>query len=314
MAQFSWTFDYNTGTSKSHALSKKLYEAAIAECTMMDFVKPVDGFGKKRGETVTLTRIRNITEPTSAVLSEQDRIPEDQFDLSSTSITVSEFGRAVPYTSLAQDLSFFDLENPIQNKLKDQMKLVMDTVAATAFKSSQLCYVPTGLTTSSITTNGSFSGTATVAMNMFHVEEIRDYLFATLHCPPYEGGDYMAVFHTKSIRGIKRDPAWEQWHVYTDPGAKYNGEIGRIEGIRFVETNHTGAFTTTGSGSVLGQGVVFGADAVVMAEAMAPELRAAMPADFGRSQAVAWYGIFAFGLVWDTANAGECRVIRVGSA
>ena len=69
-----------------------------------------------------------------------------------------------------------------------------------------------------------------------------------------------------------------------------------------------------GTGSVLGEGVVFGDDAVVMAEAISPELRAAMPQDFGRSQAVAWYGVLAFAQVWgDSGNAGQARVVHVGS-
>jgi hypothetical protein len=64
---------------------------------------------------------------------------------------------------------------------------------------------------------------------------------------------------------------------------------------------------------VLGEGVVFGEDGVVLAEAMTPELRAAIPGDFGRSKAVAWYGILEFGIVWDTGNAGEARIVHVSS-
>jgi hypothetical protein len=59
--------------------------------------------------------------------------------------------------------------------------------------------------------------------------------------------------------------------------------------------------------------VVFGSDAVAMAEVMTPELRAAIPQDFGRSKAVAWYGNLGFGLIWDTGNAGEAKVVHVGS-
>jgi hypothetical protein len=87
-----------------------------------------------------------------------------------------------------------------------------------------------------------------------------------------------------------------------------------MEQIRFVETNHGGtAVTSNGlnSGSNLGEGVVFGDDAVAMAEAVTPELRASLPQDFGRAQAVAWYGVLAFDIIWDTNNAGEARVVHV---
>jgi len=31
MAQFTWTFDAPTGTYKSHAMSRKVYEAALSK-------------------------------------------------------------------------------------------------------------------------------------------------------------------------------------------------------------------------------------------------------------------------------------------
>jgi N4-gp56 family major capsid protein len=313
MAQFTWSFDAPTGTYKSHAMSRKLYEAAVAKSVFMDHCRPVEGFGKRMGETVTLTRIKNIAEPTTAVLNENNRIPEDSFSINTTSITLSEFGRAVPFTSLAQDLSSFDIENPIQSKLQEQMRLVLDARAATAFKQAKLKYTPTGLSSYTTATNGTAGATATANMNVYHCEEIRDLLFDTYNVPPAEGDDYIGIFRTLGLRGIKRDPAWEEWHKYTDPAAKFNSEVGRVEQIRFIETNHANAMSKTGTNSVLGEGVVFGADGVAMAEAQTPELRAAIPQDFGRSKAVAWYGILEFGIIWDTANAGEARVMHVTS-
>lgn len=310
---FTWTFDAPTGTYKNHAMSSRLYEAAVENSVFMDHVRPVEGFGKKQGESVTLVRVRNITEPVSADLSETVRIPEDEFDLSTTQITVTELGRAIPYTSLSLDLSKFDLENPIQKKLREQMRLVLDTKAATAFKNTLIKYQPVSASSGTFTTNGTPGGAATSNMNIFHVEEIRDYMFDTLQVPPVDGDDYIGIFRTLGLRGIKRDPDWEEWHKYTNPQAKYNGEVGRIEGTRFIETNHARALDKVGTNDVLGEGVVFGDESVVMAEALTPELRAAIPGDFGRSRAVAWYGIMAFDLIWDTANAGEAKVVHVSS-
>lgn len=314
MPQFTWTFDAPTGTYKSHAMSGELWEASVEMSVFMDHVRPIDGYGKHSGETVTLVRVANITEPTSAVLQEGIRIPEDEFDLSTRTITVQELGRAVPYTNLALDLSAFDLENPIQRKLRDQMRLVLDTMAATAYKNTKIKYAPTSGTAATITTNGTFGATAAANMNVFHVEEIRDYMFDTLRVPPLENDDYVGIFRTLGLRGIKRDDDWADWHRYTDPQAKFNGEIGRIEGVRFIETNHGNALGKVGSGSVLGEGVIFGEDSVGLAEAMTPELRAAIPGDFGRSKAVAWYGILAMDTIWDTGNAGEAKIVHVGSA
>lgn len=314
MAQFQWQFDAPSGVFKSHAMSRRLYMAALENSVFMDFVKPVDGYGKKQGDTVTLTRIATISEPTSANLTEGERIPEDSYSITTTSVTVVEIGRAVPFTSFAQDLTFFDLENSIQRRLRDQMRLVLDTKAATAFKTAQVKYIPTGLAAGTFDTDGTASTAATANWNVFHIEEVRDYMFDTLQTPTWEGDDYVAIFRTLGLRGIKRDPSWEEWHKYTDPQAKFNNEIGRIENIRHIETNHANALAKTGNGSVLGEGVVFGSDAIVMAEVLTPELRAAMAADFGRSRAVAWYGILEFGIIWDTSNAGQARIVHVTSS
>lgn len=315
MAQFTWVFDAPTGVYKQHALSQELYMAAVEDSVFADHVTPVGGYGRKRGENVTWTRVKNITEPTTAVLSETERIPEDDFTINTNAVTVQEIGRSVPFTDLSMELSEYDLENPIQRKLREQMALTLDTLIATAFKQAQIKYAPTGLAANNIATNGTFGAAATANLNVWHVEEIRDYMYDTLHCPPVDGGDYIGIFRTLGLRGLKRDPDWVEWHKYTDPSSKFNSEVGRMEEVRFIETNHANALGKVGTSSVLGEGVVFGEDGVVMAEAATPELRAQMNVgdDFGRSHAVAWYGILAYALVWDTGNAGEARVLHVGS-
>jgi len=313
MPQFSWNFDAPTGTYKNHAMSSQLYEAAVENSVFMDHTSPVEGYGKKQGETVTITRVRNVTEPTSAVLDEQTRIPEDSFSLSTRAITVQELGRAIPYTSLSMDLSEFDLENPIQKKLREQMRLVLDTLAAQAYRRTSVKVDFTATTTTTFSTGGVFANNSTRNWLVSDVAKIRDYMFDDLTIPPIDGGDYLTIVRTLGLRGLKNDAEWVTWHQYTDPQAKFNGEVGRIEGVRFVETNHTSAARKVGTASVLGEGLVFGDESVGLAEALTPELRAAIPGDFGRSRAVAWYGILRMEPIWDTGNRGEAKILHIGS-
>jgi len=311
---FSWQYDAPSGVYKNHEMSSKLRMAAIAETKFMQFVTPEAGYGKKKGESITITRVSNISVPTSGKLNENSRIPEDEVVLSTVAITVSEWGRSVPYTSLSGDLGKFDVNNMIQKKLRDQMSLVLDTAASNGFKQAKVKASPTGVSALSFGTSGVAPATALVNLNVYHVEQIRDYMFSTLNVPAYENGDYMCLISTKAKRGLVSDPNWEVWHKYTDPSSKYNSEIGRIEGIRFIEVNNANALSgSLGSGSVLGEAVFFGDDAVAMAVAQDPELRAGIPQDYGRIQGVAWYGILEFGIVWDTANAGEARVVHLTS-
>lgn len=318
MATHGWVSDAPSGVYKNHDLSSKIRMAAIQEAKFMQFVKPEEGYGKKKGENVTITRVSNVTVPTDDTLNEFIRIPEDTLSLSTQAISVAERGRAIPYTKLSIDLAHFDLQSAIQKKLKDQLKLALDKAAATKFKAGQILAIPTGISETTFETDGAASNTAASNMNMYHVESIRDYMFQDLNIAPYMGDDYVCVLITQAKRGLMRDPAWVDWKKYTDPSAKFNGEIGRIENIRFVETNYTGSLSRNlGTGSVLGEAVVFGEDPVVMAVAEDPHLVAEdnVGHDFGRSKSVAWYGIYGFGQIWsDSANAGEARVVYVTSA
>ena len=318
MALQSWVSSGPSGVYKNHDLSSKIRMAAIKEAKFMQFVKPEEGFGKKKGESVTITRVSNITVPSSVVLSEVNRIPEDSLSLSTQAITIGERGRAIPYTKLSVDLSHFDLSNAIQKKLKDQMKLSLDIEAATAFKDGQILAVPSTISSTTFETDGAITNTAASNLNMYHVESIRDYMFSTLNIAPYMDDDYVCILITQAKRGLMRDPSWVDWKKYTDPSAKFNGEIGRIENIRFVETNHTSALADgLGTGDVMGEAVFFGEDPVTMAVAEDPHLIAEenVGNDFGRSKSVAWYGQYAFGQIWtDSANAGEARVVYMTSA
>ena len=312
--QHTWTYDAPTGVYKNHDMSMQLREAAIAETKFMQFVTPEPGYGKKKGESVTITRVSNMDVPANGRISETERIPEDNITLSTVAITVSEWGRSVPYTSLAEDLSSFNIQNIIQRKLKDQMRLTLDAAAATAFKTGLIKAVATGVGSIAFSTNGVPAGVAAANLSVSHVEAIRDYMHSNLTVPAYSGDDYIALCSTKAKRGIMNDPAFEVWNKYTDPQKKYNSEIGKIENCRFIEDNNLNSLSgSIGAGGVAGECLFFGSDAVAMALVQDPELRAKVPEDYGRSNGVAWYGILDFGIVWDTANQGEARIVHFTS-
>lgn len=315
MATQSWTFDAPSGVYKNHALSSEIRYASIAQTKFMQFSKPVEGYGSKQGSNVTITRVSNVAVPSDDTLIELERIPEDTLSLSTQAISVVERGRAIPYTNLSKDLAYFDIENAIQRKLRDQLSLRMDQLCATAFKVGQVKGCPDGIASITFTTNGTANGTASVNLNVYHVEQVRDQLFTTYHVQPYSGDDYVCLASTKACRGVKRDPNWEKWKTYGDPEAKFKGEIGKIEGVRFVESNNTNALSgSLGSSSVLGEAVFFGDDPVAMASVLDPELRAKESEDYGRSKGVAWYGIYGFDQIWkDSATDGEARVIHISS-
>lgn len=314
MSQQTWTYDAPSGVYKNHAMSEKIRYAAISNAEFMQFARPESGYGKKKGESVTITRVSNLDDTVNGRILEGQPIPEDEMTLSTVAITVSEFGRSVPFTSLSDDLSEFNMDNIVQRKLRDQMSVVLDTAASTAYKQAKVKAIPDTAGSIVFDTDGTASTAAASNVNVFHIEKIRDYMFSNLKVPMIDG-NYIGIVSTLFKRGVMNDPEWEKFHEYGSPEMKFKGEIGRMEGIRFIESNNLNALSQSlGTGGVLGEGVIFGEDAVAMAISIDPELRAKIPSDYGRSRGVAWYGVLDFGIIWDTANSGEARIVHVTSA
>ena len=126
----SWTFDAPTGVYKDHALSADIRRAAIADTEFARFARPESGFGKGKGQSVTITRIFPL--PTATRVAELDRLPSGRPLIDTTSITVSEWGFKIPMTDFEDNLTFFDITNQFQAVLRDQMRLTMDDMVADA--------------------------------------------------------------------------------------------------------------------------------------------------------------------------------------
>ena len=62
-------------------------------------------------------------------------------------------------------------------------------------------------------------------------------------------GHFVAIIHPDTSYDLKKDPLWEGVKMYSDPNDLYEGEIGKIEGVRFVETTEAKKFVRAGFGS-----------------------------------------------------------------
>lgn len=49
-------------------------------------------------------------------------------------------------------------------------------------------------------------------------------------------GDFVCIVHTDVAHDLMSDPKWRNPHEYSDPKNLYNGEIGKLYGVRFVES------------------------------------------------------------------------------
>ena len=104
----------------------------------------------------------------------------------------------------------------------------------------------------------------------------------------------------------------ESVHQYVASGFQMimNGEIGRYEGVRFVEQTNVAkeAFTN----GLSNWAFFFGDDTVAEAIAVPEEMRGKIPTDFGRSKGIAWYYLGGFGLVHP--EAAGARIVKWDSA
>lgn len=63
-------------------------------------------------------------------------------------------------------------------------------------------------------------------------------------------GDYIGIIHPDIAFDLTEDPEWKYPHQYTDTTEIYEGEIGKIAGVRFVETTEAKIFE--GAGAAIG--------------------------------------------------------------
>ena len=55
-------------------------------------------------------------------------------------------------------------------------------------------------------------------------------------------GAYVAIIHPDCAYDLMNDPNWKYPHQYADPSAIFEGEIGKIEGVRFIESTEAKVF------------------------------------------------------------------------
>lgn len=325
MAGQAWAPVADGGYFANPQLSKKLRFAAQPFMKLRQMVRPEPAFGKNKGDQVDLNKLSNV-QTAGRKIGETERLPETKYLIRRTSTSIAEFGNSVPYTGKLENLSMFNVTQPIQKVLRDDQIKVMDGEVATELKTTKMKYTPTSLVAGTfVTDSATQTQTATENFKVFHLKEIVDRAIVD-YVPPATGGpdgEYILVGTRKLIRSLFDDPDFQEWQKYTTGAPLIKGEVGKLYRTRIVETNSSSSFSIAGvpsSTKVCGEGLFFGDDAIVEAVAVPEELRAAIPSDFGRSKSVAWYALLGFKLLWDptvdtsdNVTGGEWRVLHIGS-
>lgn len=320
MAGQVWSVNTSGGYMYALNLSRELRMAVQPIVKFRQFcdIKDAAHQGLHRGDTFHWNVFSDVATQ-GTTLTETSTIPETSFTISQGTMTITEAGNSVPYTGKLDDMSEQPVREVVRKVLKNDAKKAFDNLASAQFDAAKLRVVPTSGTSTTaltLTTNGVCSTNNNIALGKEHVKLIVDTM-KERNIPAYTGDDYYAIAWPSTYRTLKND--LESIKQYIDQGFQMimNGEVGRYEGVRFIEQTHVakagiGTASSAWTNGLSDWAVFFGEDTVAEAIAVPEEIRGKIPGDFGRDRGIAWYYLGGFGLVH--TDAAQTRVVIWDSA
>jgi len=320
MAGQVWSVNTSGGYMYALNLSRQLRMAVQPIVKFRQFcdVKDAAHQGLHRGDTFHWNVFSDVSTQ-GATLTETNTVPETSFTIAQGTMTITEAGNSVPWTGKLDDLSEQPVAEVIRKVLKTDAKKAFDNLASAEFNKAALRVAPTGgssATAVTLTTNSVCTITNSLALSNNHVKSIVDVM-KERNIPAYTGDDYYAIAWPTTFRAFKDDI--ESLKSYVDQGFRMimNGEIGRYDGVRFVEQTFKakgsiGTAATAWTNGLSDWVVFFGEDTVAEAVAVPEEIRGKIPGDYGRDRGIAWYYLGGFGIVH--TQAAQNRIVIWDSA
>ncbi len=323
MAGQVWSINVLGGYMWAPELSNILRTAVQPLCKFRQFADAKDftDKGLHKGQNFYWD-VYNDVATQGTTLVETTTIPVTNYTIAQGTGTVQEYGNSVPFTGLLDNLSKHPVTEIINKSLKNDCKKAMDMSAWGQFLTTLLRVQAIGGTDTAaivLSTTGTMTVTNTVGFHKGHLKSIVDAM-KERNIPTYMGDEYFGVAWPSTWRPMKND--LESVYQYRDAGFQmiYNGEIGKYEGVRFIEQTNiphgkysaaTGLFTAW-SQSMSDWAFFFGEDTVAEALVIPEEMRGAIPSDYGRSRGVAWYYLGGFALT--QTQALQSRIVMWDSA
>lgn len=237
-----------TTDSKLSAENKTFYDRALVEEAGPNLIH--GQFGQKRpipkngGKRIQFRRYASL--PKALKPLTEGVTPEGR-KLSATAVEaeVNQYG---DFVCLSDVLDLTAIDNNVLEATKAvgrQAGLTLDTITRNVLQSgTNVFYCPkvgaNGVQTP-VTDRSGLDKTCTLTVDV--VKKVAAMLKAAN--APKIGGDYVCILHPYVAYDIMSDPRWEEMHKYTTPENMYQGEIGRIAGVRFVETSEAAVYKGT---------------------------------------------------------------------
>ena len=192
---------------------------------------------KSGGKTIEFRKFAPLAKATTPLV---EGVTPDGKSLTVTTIdaTVAQYG---DYITQSDVLELTSLDNTILEATKllgRQAGLTMDTIVRNKMHEGvgSVTYCPkvaAGGTETEVTSRTALDNTCQLTVKVLQqvVAKLRAQNAPTIN------GKYVAIIHPYVAYDLMRDPEWIDAHKYAKPENLYEGEIGEIAGIRFVQTS-----------------------------------------------------------------------------
>ena len=164
-------------------------------------------------------------------------IPDGQkFGYSAIQATVYEYGA---YTPLGRRLQRHAID-PVAQDAAEEMGAAagntQDKIArnVTLSGSNVLYCQHTDGTSAAVTTRGGLTADCILTATMVN----RAVTWLKKHKAPKINGKYVAIVHPSVTYDLRESKGWLDAHEYAHPEEIYNGEIGELHGVRFIESDN----------------------------------------------------------------------------
>ena len=224
---------------------KTFYDMTLIDEATSNLVH--DQFGQKRpipangGKTIEFRKFAPLAKATTP-LTEGVTPDGKSLSVSTITATVNQYG---DYITQSDVLELTSLDNTILEATKllgRQAGVTLDTVVRDVLNSgTNVTYCPkvSGTTETAVTSRSDLDTTAQLTVKVVQqvVAKLRGQNAPTIN------GKYVAIIHPYVAYDLMRDPEWIDAHKYANPTNLYEGEIGEIAGVRFVQTTEAKVYT-----------------------------------------------------------------------
>ena len=230
---------------------KTFYDMTLIDEAQANLVH--DQFGQKRpipangGKTIEFRKFAPLAKALTPIT--EGVTPDGKsLEVSTITATVAQYG---DYITQSDVLELTALDNTILEATKllgRQAGLTLDTVVRNVLHTgTNVTYCPKVAADGSETAVTSRTGLDnTCQLTVKVVQQVVAKLRA--QNAPTIGGKYVAIIHPYVAYDLMRDPEWIDAHKYAKPENLYEGEIGEVAGVRFVQTTEAKVY----SGGVFG--------------------------------------------------------------